>query len=104
MRSVIASSIRRSSRLSVLARMSTNTGVAPRSATAFAVDTNVKDGMITSSPCFSSASIAASSSAELHDPVSNARAAPVWSSSQRPQRAVKGPFPDRWRLAIACLM
>ena len=30
--------------------MSTNTGLAPRRTTALAVDTNVNDGMITSSP------------------------------------------------------
>ena len=39
-----------SSRLSVSGRMSMKTGVAPRSTTAFAVDTKVKDGKITSSP------------------------------------------------------
>ena len=49
-RGVIAASISVSSILSVSARMSTNTGTAPRSTNAFAVDTNVNDGMMTSSP------------------------------------------------------
>ena len=64
------------------ARMSTKTGVAPRSANAVAVDENVNDGMITSSPARSPASSAAISSAAVHDGVSSARIAPVRSSSQ----------------------
>jgi hypothetical protein len=84
--------------------MSTNTGTAPRSATALAVETNVNEGMITSSPGARSARIAASSSADVQEPVRSTRAAPVRCSSQRLQRSVKGPLPDRWRLAIACSM
>ena len=44
-------------------RMSTNTGTPPRSTNAFAVDTNVNDGMITSSPGATIESSAAISSA-----------------------------------------
>ena len=48
-------------------RMSTKTGVAPRSTKALAVETNVKDGMITSSPGPTSASSAAISSAAVQE-------------------------------------
>jgi hypothetical protein len=62
---------------------------------ALAVETNVNEGMITSSPGRRSASIAASSSAEVHDPVSSARAAPVRLSNHRAHRSVNAPLPDR---------
>src|SRR3954463_10429970 len=49
-RGVTAASTRASSMLSVSGLMSTNTGTPPRSTTAFAVETKVKDGITTSSP------------------------------------------------------
>ena len=62
-------------------RMSTNTGLAPRSTNALAVETNVSDGMITSSPGPMSSSIAAISSAAVHDGVNRALAQPNSRSS-----------------------
>lgn len=50
MRSVIAAAAASVSMFSVSSRMSTKTGTPPRSATAFAHETNVNDGMTTSSP------------------------------------------------------
>jgi hypothetical protein len=70
-RGVIAASISVSSMLQVSSRISTNTGVAPRSTNAFAVDTNVNDGMRTSSPGPTSDSIAAISSAAVQECVSS---------------------------------
>ena len=70
MRGVIAASISRSSMFSVSGRISTNTGVAPRSTTALAVETKVKDGRITSSPGPRSHSSAANSSAAVQEVVS----------------------------------
>ena len=64
---MIASSISVSSRFSVSGRMSTNTGPAPRSTNALAVETKVNDGMITSSPGSRSSSSAAISSAAVHE-------------------------------------
>ena len=58
--------------LPVASSMSTNTQVAPRSATAVAGDGNVKLGTITSSPGRKSSSSVASSSAWVHDVVSRA--------------------------------
>ena len=63
----MAASISVSSMFSVSGRMSTNTGVAPRSTNALAVETNVNDGMITSSPGPMSSSSAAISSAAVHE-------------------------------------
>ncbi len=84
--------------------MSTNTGVAPRSTNAFAVDTNVYDGMMTSSPGPTRARSAAISSADVQDCVSSARGTPSRSSSHRWHRLVNGPFPERCRLSIASRM
>ena len=53
-------------------RTSQNTGRAPRSTNAFAVDTNVNDGTITSSPGWMSSSSAAISSACVQEVVSSA--------------------------------
>ena len=47
------------------------------------------------------ARIAAISSADVHDVVSNARELPTWRSSQSAQRRANGPLPARWRLATA---
>ena len=69
---VIAASISSSFMFKVSSRTSTNTGVAPRKTKAFAEDTKVKDGMITSSPSLISARIAAISSDAVHELVSNA--------------------------------
>jgi hypothetical protein len=88
----------------VSGRMSTNTGTAPRSTNAFAVDTKVNDGMITSSPRVRSASSAAISSAAVHECVSSALRAPIAFSSQALQRRVNGPSPERWPFACASAM
>jgi hypothetical protein len=58
-------------------RMSTNTGTAPRKTKALAVETNVYDGMMTSSLAFTSASRAAISSPAVQECVSIDFAAPV---------------------------
>ena len=50
---------------------SKNTGIAPRKTNAFAVETKVKEGMITSSPSLISARIAAISKAAVHECVIN---------------------------------
>ncbi len=78
---VTAASISSALMLSVSGRMSTNTGMAPLSANAFAVETKVKDGMITSSPGFRSHRSAAISSAAVHDGVISTRRVP-----RRPSR------------------
>ena len=82
-------------------RTSTKTGTAPRSATAFAVETKVKDGMITSSPGPSPARIAHISRAPVAECVNSAFADPVCSSSHVPHLPANGPFPERWPFAIA---
>ena len=64
-REVAAGSIAFGSILSVSGSISTNTGTAPRRTTALAVDTKVKDGMITSSPGFRSHRMAAISNAAV---------------------------------------
>ena len=89
---------------SVSGRMSTKTGVAPRSTTALAVDTNVKDGMMTSSPGPSSSSIAAISSAAVQEWVSKACGQPIACSSQAWHFLVNGPSPDRCWFWIASSM
>ena len=76
--------------LSVSGRMSTNTGVAPRSTNALAVETNVNDGMMTSSPGPRSSSIAAiSSAAGARMRQQRRRRAESGRSSQAWQRLVK---------------
>src|SRR5262249_52791018 len=82
----------------------TNTGTAPRSTNAFAVETNVKDGMMTSSPGSRSSSSAAISSAAVHECVSSARFAPVVRSSHAWQRFVNTPSPARCPCACASAM
>ena len=77
---------------SVSARMSTNTGTAPRSTKALAVETNVNDGMMTSSPGSRSSSSAAISSAAVHECVSSALARAGRRSSHAWQRFVKAPI------------
>ncbi len=71
-----------------------NTGTAPRSTKAFAVETKVKDGVMTSSPGSRSSSSAASSRADVLDCVSSALAQPVRCSIDCWQRLVKEPPPD----------
>ena len=89
--------------LSVSARMSTKTGTPPRSTKAFAVDTNVNDGMITSSPGRMSARSAAISSAAVHECVSSAlrQPDPPLEPGAAPlrERAVAGQVAQRVRLA-----
>ncbi len=75
--------------------MSTNTGVAPLRAKAFAVDTNVNDGMMISSPGAASIRIAAISSAPVQECVSSARGTSSVRSIQVWHLAVNGPLPDR---------
>ena len=82
-------------------RTSTNTGVAPRSTKALAVETKVNDGMITSSPGPTSVSSAAISSAAVHECVSSARGHPSRASIQAWHCLVNGPFPDRWPFCTA---
>ena len=87
-RGVIAASISVSSMFSVSGRMSTNTGTAPRSAKALAVETNVNDGMITSSPGCRSSRSAHISSAWVHDVVSRDRDVDVNDSMSSDARRV----------------
>ena len=75
-------------------RMSAKTGRAPRSTTAFAVDTKVNDGMMTSSPGPRSRRRAASSSAVVQEVVSRTRRAPSSSSSRRRHFSVNTPSPE----------
>ena len=84
--------------------MSANTGTAPRSTNAFAVETKVNDGMITSSPGARSSSSAAISSAAVQLWVSRAREAPVSAASSPWQRLVNGPSPERWPFSCASRM
>ena len=85
-------------------RMSTKTGTPPRSANAFAVDTNVNDGMITSSPGTMLPRRAAISSAPVQECVSSALTQPTCSSSQAWQRREKMPSPAIWAREIASRM
>ncbi len=89
---------------SVSGRMSTNTGTAPRSTNALAVETKVKDGMMTSSPGSRSKSKADISSAAVQECVSRAFLHPVLASSQAWHCLVNWPSPERWPLACAWLM
>ena len=82
--------------------MSTKTGTAPRRTAAFAVETKVNEGMMTSSPGASSNSSAAISIAAVQECVRSACRHPVAASSQALQRFVNGPSPLRCRLAMAC--
>ena len=79
--------------------MSTKTGRAPSRTKALAVETNVNDGRITSSPGPRSQSIAAISSAAVHEGVISTLRIPNRSSMRRPHRLVNGPsppiFPER---------
>ena len=77
---------------------------APCLAKARAVVVNVKDGTMTESPGPMSSIIADSSSAEVHDVVSNVSAAPVASVRISAARLEKGPPEEVWPLSIDCLM
>src|SRR5437899_5106888 len=103
-RAVMAASIFDSSMLSVSSRTSTNTGTPPRSTKALAVETNVNEGMMISSPGSIPARIAAISSAPVHECVSSALAQPMVRSSQAWQRLVNGPSPERCMFSCACRM
>ena len=84
---------------SVSGRTSTNFSVAPRSRKALAVETNVYEGRMTSSPGATSHSSAAISSADVHDVVSRTRAAPKRCSISCWHSRVNGPSPLVWPLA-----
>ena len=84
--------------------MSTKTGTPPRSTKAFAVDTNVNEGMITSSPGRMSPSRAAISNAPVQECVSSALTQPTRSSSQAWQRRENVPSPAIWAPAMASRM
>ena len=87
-RGVTAASTRASSMLSVSGLMSTNTGTPPRSTTALAVETKVKDGITTSSPGPMSRRSAGISSAAVHECVRSTAPALIRSLSQTWQRSV----------------
>ncbi len=80
---------------------STKTGTAPRRTNAFAVETNVYDGMMTSSPGVRSSRIAASSSACVHELVRSTRDDPVMAARRSELRTVHGPSPESDWLPIA---
>src|SRR5690242_2160672 len=101
---VIAASILVSSMFRVSSRTSTNTGTPPRSTNAFAVDTKVNEGMMTSSPGWISISIAAISSAAVQLWVRSALGQPTARSSQAWHRLVNGPSPERCWFRCASLM
>src|SRR5258708_582904 len=88
----------------VSGRISTKTGFAPARTTALAVDTNVNEGMITSSPGLRSQSIAASSRAEVHDGVISTLGIAKRSSRSRAQPLVKKPSAAMFPLLIALAM
>jgi len=71
-----------------------NTGFAPRRTNAFAVETNVNEGTMTSSPGWVSRRIADNSSASVHDVVRSALGAVVVSSMSFCARFVNGPSPE----------
>src|SRR5579872_3568229 len=73
--------------------MSINTGVAPRSANALAVETKVNEGMMTSSPGPIFARRADISNAAVQECVSSA-GAPNSCESRSWHRTVKGPSPE----------
>ncbi len=103
-RGVSAAAMARSSRFSVSGRMSTKTGTPPRSTNAFAVDTNVNEGMITSSPGTMLARRAAISNAPVQECVSSALTQPTCASSQAWQRREKMPSPAICARAMASRM
>ena len=82
-------------------RMSTNTGTAPRSTKAFAVEGKVNEGRMTSSPGPTSARSAAISRAAVPEWVSNAREQPTRPSSHSWHRLVNVPSPDSRPARIA---
>src|SRR5690606_37306568 len=92
-RGVTACATSFSSRLQVSRRASTNTGVAPRSTTALAVLTKVKDGMMTSSPGPISASRTAISSACVHEDIKWAAGQPVRDKNQSSHIPAYAPRP-----------
>ena len=78
----------------VSGRISTKTAFAPRRTNASAVDTNVYDGIITSSPGCISAKIAAISVACVHDVVNKAFLVPVVFSIHSEHFFVNSPSPQ----------
>ena len=100
---VIAASILFSSRFIVSGLISTKTGVAPASRTAFAVEEKVKLGRITSSPAFRSHKRSAISSAVEPLVVSSTFCARKRSSIQALHFLVKAPSPQILWESIASL-
>ena len=84
--------------------MSAKTGRAPARTNAFAVETNVKDGRMTSSPGPTAQRSAAISSAAAQDVVSSAFATPHRSSIIRQHAAEKRPSPAVFPRATASAM
>ena len=82
-------------------RISTNTGRAPRRAIALAVETNVNDGRIASSPGPKSHNRAAISRAAVQDGVSSTLAMPNWRASSSAQPRVNRPSLANWPERIA---
>ena len=75
----------------VSGRMSTKTGLAPRRTKALAVETNVNEGTMTSSPGFRSQRMAAISRAAVQDGVISTRWMPNRSSNSSEHALVKWP-------------
>ncbi len=92
-RSVTAASTQAGSTFIVCSSTSTKTGTAPRMAIAVAVEENVNDGQMTSSPGSSSSRRPAISRAWVHEVVSSACFVPVCSTSHWVARSVNGPSP-----------
>jgi hypothetical protein len=88
---VTAASTADGSIVRVSGSMSTKTGVAPWRANALAVETNVKDGITTSSPGSTSSSRAASSNAAVAEWTSSAEAQPSSRSSHDAHSPVNFP-------------
>jgi len=85
---------------SVSHRESMKTGRAPKRAKALAIDTNVKDGTLTSSPGFSERSSADISNACVQDEVSRSRPAVVVSPIDASTHWVNLPFPELCSLSM----
>ncbi len=93
-RGPISGAIVASSTFRVSGRQSAKIGVNPCIANAFAVDTKVNEGTITSSPGRASSSSADISSAAVQELVRSAGCAPVSSRRRVSQPCVHGPLPD----------
>ena len=88
----------------VFGSISTKTTVAPLNTNASAVETNVYDGIITSSPSLISHKRAAISVACVHDVVRSALAVFVFSSSHALHFLVNSPSPQIFLFSTAFLI